>query len=74
MVDQLYRFLVYLQHQGIMLLLMVKLIKIVMPLRIKNFKDSCFPIWYLNQRPQVPHPKNQEINSREWEHDDPGKE
>jgi spore germination protein KA len=61
-----------------MLLLMVKLIKIVMPLRIKNFMDTFirFPIWSLNLRSHDPHPKkmNQERYSREWEQDDPRKE
>lgn len=50
----------------------------IMPLRIKDFKDTFvrFPIWSLNQRPHDPHPKRyvQERNSREWEQDDSGKE
>lgn len=50
----------------------------VMPLRIKDLKDTFtrFPIWSLNQRPHDPHPKklNQERYSRGWEYDDPEKE
>ncbi|WP_338752331.1 spore germination protein [Bacillus sp. FJAT-52991] len=50
----------------------------VMPLRIKDWKDTFtrFPIWSLNQRPHDPHSKRltQERYSRGWEHDDPRKE
>lgn len=42
----------------------------VMPLRIKDWKDTFirFPIWSMNQRPHDPHPKRyvQERKSRRW--------